>query len=172
MPVRAKPHPRQVKLTLNQGPQRATALKELAVRVHGTVRTGPDVLVGFTNMVPGTKYEGRHDAGADLKATLLQAEKGLWRVLVELEYGGSVLPDQLGIFGLSVYDAAGNRSSLTVPRPGPRRTNGTTKISGESSVLTINLPNRGDPTSVVFRGTYALPVSVPLVLKDVPLQEP
>jgi hypothetical protein len=184
VPGTFKPNPRQAVVRFKTGEK--TALKQLDVALLGTVRSGIEPLsratgleenrqatgVGVDGIEFSVRYYKNKDGRLAANVTLAYDRQGVAPVGVSEELpgtkGGGPGRANYTVQGVRITDAEGKPYSLGViggsGRPNRAR---------QTMTLTLELhpekDGHGPPATATFWGTYAKPVEVPVVLRDVPL---
>jgi hypothetical protein len=176
-----RPNARQAVVGFKPGGAPPLAARELSVSVLGTVRSGVEPLAraALEENRPATA-DGA--GGVELTVRTFKTADGKLGASVTVGYDrGSVeaagvgveLPGVKGggnhaVHGVRITDAAGRPYTLGLvggsSRPG--------RLGRQEVTLSLELhppKDAGPPDAATFWGTYAKPVEVPVVLKDVPL---
>jgi hypothetical protein len=179
-----RPNVRQAVVRFKPGEKPAGAVKELGVTLFATVRSGVEPLSQAGGLEANKLVTGSGVPVVEMTANYRKGENGRWVAVVNLTYDQTVqaatLSDELAgvkggatpgnqtVYGVRVTDANGRPFTL-----GLAGMHSGFEASGKRVILqpTLELyPDRdgqGPPTTITFWGTYAKPVEVPVMLKDV-----
>jgi hypothetical protein len=183
------PNPRQALLRFKAADEPPAAAKELDVSLFATVRSEVEPLSVARGLEPNAPATGTGPAAVEMTVRCGKNAAGKLTADVTLSFDrssvqsagvGIELPGVKGggpgvgnhaVYGVRVTDADGKPFTLGLvsgaSHPG--------RDGREVMILSLELhPDRGGqgvPTAVTFWGTYAKPVEVPVVLKDVPLSK-
>jgi hypothetical protein len=182
-----KPNTRQVIVRLKPGEKSASAAKELGVTILGSVRSGPESLSRATGLEANRRATGAGVGSVDFTVSYSRDPNGRLSASVTVAYDsatvtaagvGDELPGVKGggpgrgnhtVHGVRITDADGKPFTLGL-------TSGQSRAAGNGrQAMDLNLElhpdkdGQGPPSTATFWGTYAKPVEVPVILKDVPL---
>jgi len=185
-PAEFKPNARQVLVRFKPPEKAATTAKELAVTLLGTVRSGIEPLARATGLEANRRATGVGIAGVEFEISYSRNPDGRLSASVTVAYDsasataagvGDELPGVKGggpgrgnhtVHGVRITDAEGRPYSLGVIGGSSRPIPGGRQVMTLSLELHPDTEGTGPPATATFWGTYAKPVEVPVVLKDVP----
>jgi hypothetical protein len=163
-----------------------STVKQLAIALFGTVRSGIEPLSRATGLEVNQQATGIGVDGVDFSVSYYKNLDGRLSADVTMAYDrgavepvgvGDELPGAKGggpgranhtVHGVRITDADGKPYTLGM-------IGGSSRPDGGRQVMTLSLelhPDKdghGPPANATFWGSYARPVEVPVVLKDVPL---
>jgi hypothetical protein len=182
-----RPNARQALVQFKTEGESIIVVKELGVSIFGTVRSCLEPLTKASGLEANKSSTGVGVAGVEMTVRYDKNADGRFVATVNLSYErttiqhagvGVELPGVKGggpgignqaVHGIRITDADGKPYTLGLIG-GSGRSSGNSR---EVMTLTLDLhPDKdgnGPPAVVTFWGSYAKPVEVPLVLKDVPL---
>ena len=181
------PNSRQAIVGFQSGERQPTVLKELHVALLGTVRTGVEPLARASKLefnqsstvtgaggVEMTISYGKNDDNAFVaKVTLSYDRRQVEAAGVGVELRGTKgLGPSIGnhtVHGVRITDADGKPYTLGLTSGQSRPEANGRQVVGLNLELHPDKDGHGPPATATFWGTYAKPVEVPVVLKDVPL---
>jgi hypothetical protein len=184
------PNSRQAFVRFKGDGKPPVAAKELDVSLFATVRSEIEPLSVARGLEPNASATGTGVAGVDMTVRYGKNADGKLVADVTLTFDrnsvqsagvGAELPGVKGggpgggnraVYGVRVTDADGKPFTLGLANGSGH----SDRVSGrEVMVLSLELhpdkAGQGAPATVTFWGTYAKPVEVPVVLKDVPLSK-
>jgi hypothetical protein len=186
-PIGFKPNTRQAVVCFKPGEKPAAAAKELTVTLMGTVRSGIEPLSRATGLEANRRATGGGIAGVEFEMSYSRDPDGRLSASLTVAYDsasvtaagvGDELPGVKGggpgrgnhtVHGVRITDAEGRPYSLGVIGGSSRPNPGGRQMMSLSLELHPDTEGTGPPATATFWGTYAKPVEVPVVLKDVPL---
>jgi hypothetical protein len=181
-----KPNSRQAIVRFKAGEKPCAAVKQLPIALLGTVRSGIEPLSRATGLEANRQATGTGVDGVEFTVSYHKNLDGRLganvtlacdRGAVEPVGVGDELPGTKGggpgranhsVHGVRITDADGKPYTLGM-------IGGSSRPDGRRQVMTLSLelhPDKnghGPPATATFWGTYAKPVEVPVVLRDVPL---
>jgi hypothetical protein len=186
LPLGFKPNTRQAVVRFKPGETPSTAVKELNLAVLGTVRSGIEPLSRTAGLEADQQATGTGVDGVEFTVSYYKNLDGRLGANVTLAYDrgavepvgvGDELPGTKGggpgkanhsVQGVRITDVDGKPYTLGM-------IGGSSRPDGGRQVMTLSLelhPDKnghGPPVTATFWGSYARPVEVPVVLRNVPL---
>ena len=180
------PNTRQAIVGFQSGERQPTVVKELHVALLGTVRSGVEPLARASKLEINQRTHASGAGGAEMTVSYSKKVNGKLIAEVTLTYDsrlvqvarvGEELPGTKGgpewdsrtVHGVRITDPDGKPYTLGLTSGQGLSGGNGRQVVGLTLELHPDKDGHGPPATATFWGTYAKPVEVPVVLRDVPL---